>query len=353
MRAKEYIEQNRPTIKFVDYVERVINDLTPLRLDKDATVDYFNRILASDIRRQNYLLQKDLHKNNNAMQLSEPELKPCDDEYPIEIAADLRESIFEVIRDDKSFGYLFFLLGNDRNSKHPNDPVDCIPNIAVIKDSINRFRDDYPKASLDEYLDDDINYEQHNYLINNGFYNNDSQYSPDFYNDSYRIYDEVRCKKSKLSEVHKYCDQLCFDDDKKKFFEISFVCKLIETFEKDDAQLERCKKELQKFIEPLRDKFVKKEKLGNIILNPKRGFKTDFIRIVNVLCEMEFFKGNDATPISKKDVFVAFGNMLNYDFSTYQNNLNTSKISAKTDMKNNLQIFEEMLNKQKDLMGVE
>ena len=61
MRAKEYLSQNQQTVKHLVDVKRIIKDLMPLRLDKEATDDYYNKILSADIRRQEYLLQKDLY----------------------------------------------------------------------------------------------------------------------------------------------------------------------------------------------------------------------------------------------------------------------------------------------------
>jgi len=72
MRAKEYLEVNKSSIKHFDEVNEIVNQMMPLRHSKDMTDNYFNNVLSADIRRQNYLLQKDLFEKNNAMQPSEP-----------------------------------------------------------------------------------------------------------------------------------------------------------------------------------------------------------------------------------------------------------------------------------------
>ena len=70
MRAKEYLEINKSSIKYLEEVSKVINQLMPLRCSKELTDDYFNNVLSADIRRQNYLLQKDLYEKKNILRLA-------------------------------------------------------------------------------------------------------------------------------------------------------------------------------------------------------------------------------------------------------------------------------------------
>lgn len=128
MRAKEFIEMHQSTIENLDDVKRIISELMPLRLNKQATDDYYNKVLSADIRLQNYLLQKDFYEKNNAMQVDKPDLITYENEIPIEKVDSIRNSLFEIIKNDKSFGYLYFILGTEQNSKHKSEPIDCIPN---------------------------------------------------------------------------------------------------------------------------------------------------------------------------------------------------------------------------------
>lgn len=284
MRAKEYIEQNQSSIKHLGDIKRIISDLMPLRRSKEATGVYFNQVLTADIRKQNYLLQKDLYEKKNIMQQQKPELESFPNEIPIEKSVELRDVLFQVIKEDDSFGYLFFLLGTEKNSKHFNDPIDCIPNAEKIDMAISRCRDDYPKNSLDDYLNDDLNYQQYNYLISKCSYIDDSEALLHFFNHSYLIYDEIRCHKSKLSKLHQYCNQLSFTDDKDKFFELSFVCSLIETFESEDMQLKHCRTELLKIINPLKTNYLPQSDgttHSKIYLNSTKGYKLNYIRVIN------------------------------------------------------------------------
>jgi len=88
---------------------------------------------------------------------------------------------------------------------------------------------------------------------------------------------------------------------------------------------------------------------GNLQLSTKKGFKVNFIRVINCLCELSFFtdkKGNDTT---KKEVFDTFGKAINQDLSTFHIDLSAAKSAAKSDMRNTLSIFEQMYNKQQEI----
>ena len=195
MRAKEFIVANEATLKYHAEIRQIIDEMLPLRASKQLTVDYYNRKLIADIRRQGYLLAKDLYEKNNAMQTDEPaQFQMNADEIPVDIAAAVREELFEVIKDDKTFGYLYFLLGNLRNSLRPSNPIDCVPDEQGIVDALKMSRDDYPKANLSEYLDDDINFDQYQDLTETGI--TDEAKLLDWFNNAYRIYDEMRLIKS-------------------------------------------------------------------------------------------------------------------------------------------------------------
>lgn len=351
MRAKEYIAQNLSSIKHFDVIVKVINDLLPLRKNKEATDLYFNSFLAADIRWQNYLLQKELYDRKNVMQVEEPLLEENKEEVPVEIIFEVRNTLLEVIAKDESFGYLYYLLGTEKNSRYKSEPIDCIPNKKSIDDAILRYRDDYPKQLLDDYLDDDFNYKQYEFLNNNIFDNEDKILL--FFNRAYQIYDEIRCCKHKVSSVNSYCNNLCFKTDKEKYFTIIFVVSLIEEFESSDTQLQRCKKILLNLVQPLSEQFDNEEKLpqkSNVFLNSKKGTKVNFIRVINVLCEMGFFTDVDKMQSSKKDVFEVLGNAFNCNLKSFQNDLSTTQSASNADMRSVTKIFEEMLAKQKEIL---
>ena len=111
MRAKEYIASNKASLKYSDEIRQIVDEMLPLRSSRQQTVDYYNRKLIADIRLQACLLQKELYEKNNAMQPEAPEeFQMRDGEIPVEIAAGVRDELFDVIKEDKTFGYLYFLL---------------------------------------------------------------------------------------------------------------------------------------------------------------------------------------------------------------------------------------------------
>ena len=122
MRAKDYIKQNEHKIKYLSEIQTIINDLYPHRDDKDYTLEYVLTRLCADVRYNSKygvkvtkinLLQKLFQKrvktiekeeiNNNPFEYEENELNR-------EIAFQVRYELLEVVREDKSFGYLFQIL---------------------------------------------------------------------------------------------------------------------------------------------------------------------------------------------------------------------------------------------------
>ena len=88
---------------------------------------------------------------------------------------------------------------------------------------------------------------------------------------------------------------------------------------------------------------------SSLQLNEQRGTKVKFLRVINCLFELSFFKGEEGKNISKKEVFETFGKLLNQDFSTFHNDLSSTKAAANSDMNNTLAIFKQMLDKQVDI----
>lgn len=356
IRAKEYIVYHSEEIKHIDIIRKIISDLLPLRNNKTQTDQYYTEILESDVRRKVYLMQKDLYDQKNAMQQEEPKLIFYDNEVPYEEAAEIRNELFSVIRGDKSFGYLFFQLGNEQNAKLKGEPIDCIPNKKVIMTAICNNRDDYPKTSLDDYLDDDFNYAQNEILLKSGFSETDTNDILSIFNLAYQIYDEIRCKKSKISEVRAYLkeEQSQYIERKSILgYALVIVTNLIKEFSSNDSTMDRVSNEMSKvqfniginiptadIIEP------------SIQLNSSRGLKLNFIRVINILCELGFFCNSSIqTSATKKSVFTAFGKLLDCNLTDFQKQLSTAKMSAKADNKSQLKIFDDMLAKQREIIN--
>ena len=94
---------------------------------------------------------------------------------------------------------------------------------------------------------------------------------------------------------------------------------------------------------------AEQEAASPLYLSAKKGFKVNFIRVINNLCELSFFTDRQGNAITKKEVFDVFGKATNQNLSTFQNTLSTTKAAAKSDMKSTLSIFEQMHEKQQEI----
>lgn len=248
MRAKEYIATNEGNLKYPVHIKQIISEMLPIRADKKKTVDYYNKKLTADIRLQGYLLAKELYEKNNALQTIEPEefhLGPS--EIPVEIAPSVREELFDVIKEDKTFGYLYFLLGNLRNSLRPNNPIDCVPDERTISEALKISRDDYPKADLAEYLDDDINYAQYTKLMEQGI--SDQCELLIWFNNAYRIFDEIRLLKANpLNVIQFYKEDTTHTSDASKTLTYHFICDLVAILYPEEKQLNRIRNEILRIL---------------------------------------------------------------------------------------------------------
>lgn len=341
MRAKEYLELHKKGIRHLEEVSHIMADLMPLRLNKQATDEYYNRRLSADIRRRDYLLRTELYEQGNAMQNERPVLETLDKEVPVEIAAEVREQLFEVIAGDKSFGYLYFLLGTEQNAKHRTNPIDCIPDRERIVSAIKRYRDDYPKVTLDEYLNDELNYAQYDRLTSGRYMKDNEQDLLFYFNQVFEIYDQLRLCKQSVLGARSYLKSLQFDDDNLRYWTLEYILHLIDEYEQDDEQLARCKKEIEKIILPLCPIDEDGNEQSEVYLNQRKGTKLDFIRVVNILYELGFFTDKTGGKVAKKMVFTTLGNSLNMDLSAYDKDLSRS-LTDSTALVKHLKIFKEM-----------
>jgi hypothetical protein len=96
-------------------------------------------------------------------------------------------------------------------------------------------------------------------------------------------------------------------------------------------------------------KLLEQKTAGNVQLSTKKGFKINFIRVINCLCELSFFTDKQGNDVTKIDVFKAFGNVINQDFSAFQNNMSAAKSASNSDMHNTLEIFKKMFAKHQEI----
>jgi len=119
MRAKEYLKNKRKTISNYNIIQQIVDDLYNIRLDEEATKEYYERILLSDIRFNEWEMKhsewQELHKKYGASE-REPELVKFENEIDKRVASNIREDLLKVVRDDETFGYIFHLLFKEQGN---------------------------------------------------------------------------------------------------------------------------------------------------------------------------------------------------------------------------------------------
>ncbi|MEI8202923.1 MAG: hypothetical protein WCH34_07925 [Bacteroidota bacterium] len=369
MRANEYIEINKGSIKFLSEIKKVIADLLPLRKDKIATDAYYEKFLMNDWRYERHKNDIQYYQLNGDV-TDKPTYQEIDGAINHHNAKDFRNQLFEVVQSDQSFGYLFFQLGVEKNrtsSFHKNHPVQCVPDTIKIMKAISKYRDDYPKDNLDDFLNDSFNYDQYNILTENSvFQPNETSKILGFFNNAFCIYDNIRCLKNKPTQANSFCEQYGFEDDLQKFWILSFVIQTINCFESEDEQLVRCKKEIEKIAKALEKTLYPKGtpsfcnsdtsttlstiQNSKIHLSTSKGTKIDYIRVINCLFELGFFKDENQNAVTKKDVFEVFGKMINKNLNDYDKDLSRS-LSDSTALEKHLEIFRIMSDKMTEIFN--
>lgn len=315
MRAKELLYANYRDSEHFDVLLEILDSLLPLREDKAATDDYFERKLSADLHRQEYLYHKELFDNNSVYVDEEPQLIVYEGEVKEEVVRQIRSMLFDIVKDDESFGFLFFHLGTEYNAQHKEAvPLDCYPNISRIRDAIALYRDDYPKASLNAYLDDDLNYHWYK-TFEKEFLEEESEGFA-FFNSLYRTYDQIRLLKGQTLEVRKYyATDESYEDDIQKYFAYQYVIDSIEKFNNDDHGLTRIADVLKDGQTELAATLgLNAEGEGaNHTLRFADGWKEKVCVIMQVMQKLGAFERADGTKATQKQVMehlsASFGNL--------------------------------------------
>jgi hypothetical protein len=129
MTAKKYLETRKRAMPDFDLINMIISELYELRDDKEMTQIYFERILQSDKRYEEW--KKEHEKWSDALaeygqigfeledgtvEYIDTKFRLNDGEFGVTYAEIIREELLKVIRADKSFGHLFNLLSKDKDS---------------------------------------------------------------------------------------------------------------------------------------------------------------------------------------------------------------------------------------------
>lgn len=115
-RAKDVLQTLKIEIpsNLLSDIERVLRDLYQIRDDEDKTEEYYNRFLHADYRYQ--IRDRDYQFNYNEGEIDK------------NIAKEFRFHLLKLVKDDPSFGYIYYLLGVEQNCHWGSVMYDCVPN---------------------------------------------------------------------------------------------------------------------------------------------------------------------------------------------------------------------------------
>lgn len=146
-----------------------------------------------------------------------------------------------------------------------------------------------------------------------------------------------------------FLDDNSYENQTAKDLTGRFICEIISTLGGEDRRLDCIYDELDRHLpDEASEANSAKSKFH---LKNKKGRKTDFVRVMNVLLEMGFFTDADGDQAKKAEFFQALGKLLNENFKDYQNLLSTTKGASVADQKALTKVFEDMLDKQKSIIS--
>lgn len=136
MTAKEYLRSYKGSMYNFQEVCQIVGDLYKVRHDEEATEDYYDRILSSDIRygkwEEEHQEWKGLHQKYGALD-REPEYIRYKGEIDRYAASNIREELLKVVRADKSFEYITCLLLGQ-----PSCEIDALEIERNIREELSR-----------------------------------------------------------------------------------------------------------------------------------------------------------------------------------------------------------------------
>ena len=89
---------------------------------------------------------------------------------------------------------------------------------------------------------------------------------------------------------------------------------------------------------------------SKLYLNQEKGRKLNIIRIILVTWELGYLVDEHGRKAKKKDVYEAFGSLLNTDFTHFNSDISAS-LADGSSMDKHIRVFEEMLEKMKQIFN--
>ena len=236
MRAKEYLEINKKKIYHYDLVKKAVYDLYPLRNNKRQTEAYFNRYLFADARYRS-------HAQYYADKPPSTIFNESENEIDKTIAYKVRMEILNVISEDDTFIFAYNIIALGANKYDDNHPImtvnlkeENLNTVSYIEDVCKKYKEDYPKASLADYLLDDDNraifYNKRCDLLK------DEEWWLCAFNKAYEIFDRLRVKISDPFKAQYIVKNIYFNDKVLESTIVGIIKSLIDNYSYDltDAQ---------------------------------------------------------------------------------------------------------------------
>lgn len=236
MRAKEYLEINKKKIYHYDLVKKAVYDLYSLRNNKRQTEAYFNQYLFADARYRSHA-QYYADKTPSAI------FNESENEIDKTIAHKVRMEILNVISGDDTFVFAYNIIALGANKYDDNHPImtvnlkeENLNTVSYIEDVCKKYKEDYPKASLADYLLDDDNraifYNKRCDLLK------DEEWWLCAFNKAYEIFDRLRVKISDPFKAQYIVKNIYFNDKVLESTIVGIIKSLIDnyTYDLTDAQ---------------------------------------------------------------------------------------------------------------------
>ena len=87
-----------------------------------------------------------------------------------------------------------------------------------------------------------------------------------------------------------------------------------------------------------------------VYLNTGKGYKINLIRVLNVLYELNFFRGKDGGKLTKKEFFSFMGTSIHLDLTNYDKDWSRA-LTDSTSLEKHLNIFNEMKEKMEEIFN--
>ena len=236
MRAKEYLEINKKKIYHYDLVKKAVYDLYSLRNNKRQTEAYFNQYLFADARYRSHA-QYYADKTPSAI------FNESENEIDKTIAHKVRMEILNVISGDDTFIFAYNIIALGANKYDDNHPImtvnlkeENLNTVSYIEDVCKKYKEDYPKTSLADYLLDDDNraifYNKRCDLLK------DEEWWLCAFNKAYEIFDRLRVKISDPFKAQYIVKNIYFNDKVLESTIVGIIKSLIDnyTYDLTDAQ---------------------------------------------------------------------------------------------------------------------